>query len=309
MSQLPKVSVICLCYNHAEFVIEALNSVKNQAYPNIEIIVVDDFSQDDAQTKISDWSKLNHDAKIILNQTNQGNTKAFNQGLRLATGEYVVDFATDDVMLPHCINRMVEQFEISKFQNLGVVYSNAALINRFGTVTGYFFEVDSNQKAVANQLTGHIYQTIIGSGIHICQVAMLVKKEVYDKLDGYNESLSFEDLDFWIRSSRFFCYDYVDEVLCHKRMLATSLSMQFDKIFNKQTKRLNKSTYIILKHAFYEFNTTRKDDYSLLTRIHYEMVLCFKTFHFNLLIKYILLEINLRFFTKRQNLTDESIVL
>jgi glycosyltransferase involved in cell wall biosynthesis len=55
MSQYPLVTVICLCYNHADYVIESLNSVINQDYKNIELIILDDCSKDDSVIIIESW--------------------------------------------------------------------------------------------------------------------------------------------------------------------------------------------------------------------------------------------------------------
>ena len=57
MHNKPLVTVICLCYNHADFVIEALESVLNQTYSNVELLVADDFSTDTSVKVIKNWLK------------------------------------------------------------------------------------------------------------------------------------------------------------------------------------------------------------------------------------------------------------
>jgi glycosyltransferase involved in cell wall biosynthesis len=59
MQNFPLVSVICLSYNHEAYVVEALNSVINQTYPNIELLIADDYSTDNSVGIIQDWLK-NH---------------------------------------------------------------------------------------------------------------------------------------------------------------------------------------------------------------------------------------------------------
>ena len=59
MQNFPLVSVICLSYNHKAYVVEALNSVINQTYPNIELLIADDCSSDNSIGVIKDWVK-NH---------------------------------------------------------------------------------------------------------------------------------------------------------------------------------------------------------------------------------------------------------
>ena len=70
----PLVSVICACYNQSQFIFESLESVKNQAYENLEIIIWDDASQDNSVQIIEGWIKDNPSLKIIFHkhQTNKG---------------------------------------------------------------------------------------------------------------------------------------------------------------------------------------------------------------------------------------------
>ena len=98
----PLVSVICISYNHAPYIKEALNSLFAQTYANIEIILMDDASTDDSQT-ILKQQKEGHDIKLILHTTNQGYTKTFNQGLKESAGAYIIDFSLDDVMEPELL--------------------------------------------------------------------------------------------------------------------------------------------------------------------------------------------------------------
>lgn len=66
----------------------------------------------------------------------------------------------------------------------------------------------------------------------------MVKKTVFDHLEGYDESLVYEDLDFWIRASRIYDFDFIDEVLIQKRVVANSLGSFF---FKKNDLRAKKS--------------------------------------------------------------------
>lgn len=75
---------------------------------------------------------------------------------------------------------------------------------------------------------------------------MMIRRTVLDALGGYDESLSYEDFDFWVRSSRTFQYAYLDEVLTHKRLLPNSLSGQVRLSGNT----LLASTLIVCQKAF-----------------------------------------------------------
>src|SRR6187455_35784 len=101
----PLVSVICLCYNQASFVREAVLSVIHQTYRDIELIIIDDASTDNSVEVISDVLKSHPSIKFIPLKKNVGNCKAFNMGYRLSRGQYLIDLAADDVLLPARIER------------------------------------------------------------------------------------------------------------------------------------------------------------------------------------------------------------
>ena len=99
---LPKVSFIVITHNFSRFVTDCLNSIKNQTYKNIEIIVVDDLSKDDTTEKTEDFIKKNPDltVKLIKNETNIGQLSSFIEGLKVAEGQFVCAIDGDDILFP-----------------------------------------------------------------------------------------------------------------------------------------------------------------------------------------------------------------
>src|SRR5688500_3802276 len=101
----PLVSVICLCYNQARFIREAVASVFAQSYRNVELIIVDDASTDNSASVIRAMVAENPAIRCLLLNQNVGNCKAFNKGLTLSKGDYIIDLAADDVLVPQRIER------------------------------------------------------------------------------------------------------------------------------------------------------------------------------------------------------------
>jgi glycosyltransferase involved in cell wall biosynthesis len=90
-----------LTYNQADFVSDAIQSVINQSYPNIQLVISDDASSDDTPAIIKDFYEKN--PKVILpniNQSNIGITKNFNLALERCDGEYVALLDGDDIFFP-----------------------------------------------------------------------------------------------------------------------------------------------------------------------------------------------------------------
>ncbi|TDO69799.1 glycosyl transferase family 2 [Flavobacterium chryseum] len=278
------VTVICLCYNHEKFVTESLLSVINQDYAFIELIIVDDYSTDNSKNIIKEWLLNYPEAQFIANETNLGNTKSFNKALKLANGDYIIDLAADDVLVSNCISLQIEAFNESIFKNLGIVYGNAELITENGEFDSYYFPVDHNRKIIQKRQTGNIYLSVLSGGDSICSVSSMAKKSVYDFLNGYDETLAYEDLDFWIRSSRLYEFDFIDEVLIKKRISANSLTTNFYINHTSRFKKINLSTYLVLKKGI-KLNRTKEEDFTVQKRVHHEIIHTFKIKDYSLFLK------------------------
>jgi glycosyltransferase involved in cell wall biosynthesis len=287
MQNFPLVSVICLSYNHEAYVVEALNSVINQTYPNIELLIADDYSTDHSVGKIQDWLKNHPNVFFLANEKNFGNTKTFNQLAKKARGEFIIDLAADDILLPNCIEKQVNAFQNSNYKNLGIVYGNLVEINENGNfIRNYYTEEDHPE-------SGDIYKMVVGRTTKICSVSSMIKKSVLEKLGYYDENLAYEDLDLWIRTSREYEFEYIPEILANKRVLSHSLSSHFLIEKNSRAKKLNTSTLQILIKAF-QLNRTKDEHKALLERIRFEMYKFIKARNFNLLLQLFLLEIKVR---------------
>lgn len=278
MQNFPLVSIICLSYNHEDYVVEALNSVINQTYPNIELLIADDCSTDNSVEIIQNW--LLHYPKVYFsgNEKNLGNTKTFNQLVKKAKGKYIIDLAADDVLLPNCIEKQVTTFQNTKYKNLGIVYGNIIEIGEDGNfLTNYYTEEDHPK-------SGNIYEMVISHATKICSVSSMVKRDVFENVGYYNEGLFYEDLDLWVRTSRKYDFEYIPEILAKKRVLPQSLGAHFYKKKNKKTKQLHYSSLVILKNA-YHLNRSKNEFKALLGRIKYEFVMFLKSREYKLMLK------------------------
>lgn len=284
MQNNPLVTIICLCYNQQDYVSESLNSVINQVYSPIQLIIVDDFSTDNSTAKIQSWLQEHPKIQFIANETNLGNTKSFNKALQYAKGEYIIDLAADDILSPNCVITQINAFKNSSFKNLGVVYGNAELISENGSFDSYYFPVNNKKKVIQKRITGNIYENVLSDFYCMCSVSAMIKKSVMDRLEGYDESLAYEDLDFWIRASRIYEFDFIDEPIMQKRIVSTSLATNFYKKSNEHTRKIDYSTYLILKKGI-KLNRSKQEDLAIQKRVHNGIMHCIKNRNYWLVLK------------------------
>jgi len=259
----PIVSVICLCFNHENYIEEAINSVLAQTYDPTELIVVDDASTDGSKQIIEKLAKI-HGFQIVINETNLGNCTSFNIGLKLSKGDYVIDLAADDQLLPKRIEIGVACLE-QKGSEFGVHFCDVELIDENAQSKGTHFKRNENGELSEFVPEGDIYKILL-ERYFLSAPSMLMRKNVLDKLRGYDENLTYEDFDFWIRSSRTYKYAFTDQVLVKKRILSNSLS----SIQYQRKNRHSLSTAIVCQKAL-NLNQTKEENQSLLKRINYEL--------------------------------------
>ncbi|WP_291726959.1 glycosyltransferase family 2 protein [Bernardetia sp.] len=243
------VSIICLCYNHKDYVEEALSSVFNQTYKNWELIIVDDASVDGSVEKIkhflANYYEINNDiasrVKTIFLDKNKGNCTAFNEGFKISKGEYIIDLAADDKFENDKLEKQIKALENADSQT-GVCFTNAVLIDEKSEQIGnYYYDWYKKQPK-----DGYIFKELVRAGGMICSPTMLIKREVLEELGGYDESLSYEDYDFWVRSARNWKYVFLSENLTFYRKINHSHSSTFKKKNNPHLY----STFKVCQKAF-----------------------------------------------------------
>ncbi|SFN27287.1 Glycosyl transferase family 2 [Paenimyroides ummariense] len=289
---LPVVSVICICFNHEAFVQQAINSVLNQSYKNIELIVINNASSDNSHQVITDITSKNTSIKYIQFTEPISSTKAFNYGYKQSKGTYLIDLSADDVLLDDCIEKQVNFFA-QQTDNVGLIFGNAHHINENGNRTKPYFKVDGQNKAIDLLLHETNYLRLLSTGIVMCSVASMLTRKHFELLKGYNEELFFEDLDYWLRLSRLYEIKFLDDFLVEKRFLENSLGNQFHKN-DEFSKKINQSLRQIYNESIVR-NTSKKENKTLLKRIHYSMEQSFKNKQWLDLLKLSVIELKCRF--------------
>lgn len=269
----PLVSIVCICYNHENFVQDALFSVLQQTYKNIELIVINNGSTDNSEARILEVIAKNPEIKYIKINKVISLTKAFNLGFKKTSGDYLIDLAADDRLLNNCVEKQVMFFK-KQNTNTALIFGNAYHINSENQRIKPFFAVNHDNKVINTDLFSTNYKTILAGGLTMCSVSALFTRKHFLLLNGYNEELFFEDLDYWLRLSKEYEIQFLDDFLVEKRYLEHSLGNQFFKK-NTYSKKINES----LRKIFYQSlqrNSLKAENKALLKRIHYSMEQTYK---------------------------------
>jgi glycosyltransferase involved in cell wall biosynthesis len=262
------------------FVREALFSVVNQTYPHVELIVVDDASTDDSISNIQLFIDEYPHVQLIVNESNLGNCRSFNLALSKAKGKYIIDLAADDILLDTRIEKQVNCFE-NLSTDYGVIYTNAIYINEQSVVISTHYPIDEKGKAKRKIPSGDIYKQIMKS-YFICTPTMIMRKKILDELGGYDDKLSYEDFDFWVRSARTYKYFYQDEILTFKRKVKGSLSSKFYQ--RRQNKHLASTLEVC--HKAFALNRDSSENLALASTLRYHLRQSFYTQNFDLVFQF-----------------------
>lgn len=200
---MPIVSVIIPTFNRSKFLISAINSVINQTYKDMEIIVCDDRSTDNT----SDVLKKLIDGRIkyVMNCGIKGPSSTRNTAILSAEGEYIAFLDDDDEWLPNKIETQLNVLETAK-RNVCGIYSGVKCINR---KSGEQFIEDPGK----GKLKGNLLEEL-GKYNPIKTSTLVIKKKCLDEVGLFDETIKYmEDRELLIRLSRKWDFEYIPQPL------------------------------------------------------------------------------------------------
>ena len=202
------VSVILPVYNGENVLAKSIESVLNQTYKNIELIIVNDGSWDNSLEIAEEYAKKDKRIKII-NQENKKLPTALSVGFRGAKGEYLTWTSADNVMLPKCIQILVDNLE--RKPGVAMVYGNMRLINKRGKIKrGHFwYEKPFLSGNVSFPKNTESLNTFANNTIG---AAFMYRRSAAFILEDYSKyKTNLEDYDYWMRMNSLLKVEHTDE--------------------------------------------------------------------------------------------------
>src|SRR5262245_30940826 len=212
------VSVVTPTHNRAPLLRCALESVAAQDYRPIEVLVIDDCSQDDTADVVEEVRPLAESAGIRLRYTvlevNSGPAVARNEGLRQAAGSFVAFLDSDDLWQPSFVTSVVDLMQA--YPECGVAFSGNDGVDEDGNVipnSPYDFGHDAEIGVLRTP-----FEHLVRQFPYITS-ATLVRRAVFDTVGSFDETLPiWEDADLWLRIAKRFDFAYTRRPLALYRM-------------------------------------------------------------------------------------------
>jgi glycosyltransferase involved in cell wall biosynthesis len=243
----PLVSVIITTYSRIEYLKKAIDSVFNQSYKNLDVIVVDDGT-------IGYGNKIlcaNYDAITYLKIENSGGPcKPRNEGIKVSRGEYIVFLDDDDIWEDNKIAILLDVLE--KNPTFGLAHHYCKLIDENDNELNMYVGKPGKLK----DKHGNISMKMIGN--YTVSDYPLCRAEIIKKVGFFNEKMmaAGEDVEYWNRASFFTKFYYVDLPLTRYRVHSSNNS----KINQKEYLRLNLYNKIFL-NEYKNKGIVSKNDY------------------------------------------------
>ena len=220
-SSQPLVSVVIPCYNHEEFVQDSIQSVIDQTYKNIELIIIDDGSKDNSVIKIQEMIKSCEERFTRFEfraRKNVGLSATLNEALEWCKGTYFSAIASDDILLPHKTFRQMDFLE--SHEQITAVFGGAKIIDSKNNVLG---EIKGTNK------TYDFEAVILHKAVILAPTQMMRLKLVKD-VGGFNPNLIIEDWYMWLKLTELGNIYCMQDFFCLYRRHNENTSMQLNKM-------------------------------------------------------------------------------
>lgn len=188
----PLVSIVIPCYNHGEFVVDTIKSVISQDYCNIELIIIDDGSQDESVSRISEMiseCESRFGRFEFRSRPNKGLCSTLNEALEWCEGEFFSVVASDDVLMPR-----KTQVQVNRLCELGEGYAG---------VFGGAIKIDNNGRFVGKLNAGNSstygFSDIYFHRHNLPACTQMLRMKYVREVGGYSSKYKIEDWYMWLK--------------------------------------------------------------------------------------------------------------
>jgi glycosyltransferase involved in cell wall biosynthesis len=210
----PKVSIIMPTYNRAAYILEAIESVRNQTYSNWELLVVDDGSKDNTEELVTQIK----DERIQLHKTTSrlGITGTRNEGLRKAKGELIAFIDSDDLWAPVKLQKQVAA--LNQYPEAGFSLAGGYNFRKLNEPLEFFYKQTEGQKY------GELLISFFKSEVAATTPTLIFRRQCLEVAGFFNEAKSFADVEFILSLASHYKGIVLYEHLFYRRLHDSNVS-------------------------------------------------------------------------------------
>ena len=231
--EMPLVTIGVPYYNAEKYILCTLESIKNQSYQNIELILINDCTPDNTQQLVDKWIQNNKtrfvSVKQLINKKNLGLAHSCKLLQDAASGIYFSKLDSDDTILPNKITEQVAY--LNDHEEVAMVYSNTLIIDSAGKLFDRDYFDEQNFVTVVNKIgpSGDVFKKLLQEDF-IPNPSVLIRTAILIQVGGYDETLFAEDWDLWLRIAKNYKIDYMQGNFCQYRVHAESIMRRSESL-------------------------------------------------------------------------------
>lgn len=220
-NSIPLVSIVIPCYNHERFVQDSIQSVIDQTYDHIELIIIDDGSKDGSVAKIQemvDICEQRFSRFEFRHRDNIGLSATLNEALEWCRGQYYSALASDDQILPDKTKYQIEFLENN--QDIAAVFGGVQLID----------ENNIRLDKIISKTRSYDFKDILMHKHDLPAPTQMIRMKDIKKVGGHDSSLYIEDWYMWLKLSQHHGIFYINQVFALYRHHDNNNSKNFEKM-------------------------------------------------------------------------------
>jgi glycosyltransferase involved in cell wall biosynthesis len=221
-----KVSIIMPVLNGERYLTEALESILAQTYGNYELVAVDDGSTDSTAELLHRYADR-LELRYVHHPARMGIAASVNDGLRHASGDFITFLDHDDAWFPHFLQTQASYLD--RHPEVGMVHSDFQTIDSAGAV----IEESVARCRGRKRPSGHVLPQLLMDSFIVAN-SVLIRKECFNRLGGFDETLRWGDYHMWLRIAHHYKIDYVPEVLTKYRQHAVQSTRDFEERYSDE---------------------------------------------------------------------------
>lgn len=220
----PLVSVIMLAYNAEKYIGLAIESILDQTYDNIELIIIEDDSRDNTFQIIQNYKDIR--IKLVKNDFNRGITFSTNRGLELSTGKYIALLDDDDIAVKERLSLQVEYLE--NHEDIDILGGRSVHIDEKGNILKYQDMPRNNPK--------YIKAMLLFNNAGFYNGTVMIRKEFIEKNNlRYQENCyGMQDFKFFIDSSKLGNISTISDLLLYYRVHENNETKRRKRIYHEE---------------------------------------------------------------------------